>query len=156
MYWNIGGRFIDISERAGAAITKAWSSRGSAAGDLDNDGSLEVVVSNMGDPPSLLKNFAARKNWLMVKCIGTTMNRDAIGARVWVVAGGRRLSAEVQGGASYLSQNDDRVHFGLGDATRYERLEVQWLGGARELFPGGDVNRFVTLKQGTGMASTGW
>lgn len=151
LYWNIGGKFIDISERAGAALTEAWSSRGSAAGDLDNDGSLEVVVSNMGDRPSLLRNFGPKKNWLLVECVGTKMNRDAIGARVWVWAGGRRLSAEVQGGSSYLSQNDHRVHFGLGDAGRYERVEVQWLGGAREVFPGGVVNRLLTLKEGTGM-----
>ena len=152
LYWNIGGRFVDISDRAGPAITERWSSRGSAAGDLDNDGSLEVVVSNMHDRPSLLRNTGQKKNWLLVECVGTTMNRDAIGARVWVELAGRRLSAEIQGGASYLSQNDPRAHFGLGDAARFDRIEVQWLGGRREVFPGGAGNRLVTLRQGTGKA----
>lgn len=150
MYWNIGGRFLDISDRAGPAIAEPWSSRGSAAGDLDNDGSLEVVVSNMGDRPSLLRNFGRVKNWLLVECVGTTMNRDAIGARVWVVVAGRRLSADIQGSASYISHNDHRAHFGLGDAVGFDRIEVQWLGGTREVFPGGDANRLLTLMQGAG------
>ena len=106
----------------------------------------------MHDRPSLLRNTGQKKNWLLVECVGTTMNRDAIGARVWVELAGRRLSAEIQGGASYLSQNDPRAHFGLGDAARFDRIEVQWLGGRREVFPGGAGNRLETLRQGTGKA----
>ena len=150
LYWNVGAKFIDISPRAGGGITESRSSRGSAAGDLDNDGSLEIVVSNLGDPPSLLKNEGAKQNWLLVDLVGTKSNRDAIGSRVMVVAGGKRLSGEVQSGASYLSHNDHRLHVGLGAARRYDRIEVQWLGGAREVFPGGEGNRIVLLKEGTG------
>ncbi|HEY8151764.1 MAG TPA: CRTAC1 family protein [Vicinamibacteria bacterium] len=151
LYWNVGGgRFKDISPAAGAAFTEAWSSRGSAAGDLDNDGTLEIVVANMGERPSLLKNFAPQKNWLLVRCEGTTANRDAVGARVSVYVAGRRLSGEVQTGSSYLSQNDPRVHFGLGGAATYDRIEVRWPGGAREVFPGGAANRIVAVKQGAG------
>jgi hypothetical protein len=104
----------------------------------------------MGDRPSLLKNYGDRKNWLLVSCVGTSANRDAIGARVFVYAGGRRMSGEIQTGTSYISQNDPRLHYGLGGEAVYERIEVQWPGGEREAFPGGKVNRIVTLKQGSG------
>ena len=150
-YWNVGGgRFKDLSATSGAGIREAQSSRGSAAGDLDNDGSLEVVIANMGTRPSLLKNFGAKHNWLLVQCAGTTANRDAIGARVQVFAGGRRLSGEVQSGSGFISQNDSRVHVGLGAAATYDRIEVRWPGGARESFPGGTANRIVTVTQGGG------
>ncbi len=150
-YWNVGGgRFKDLSSTSGAGIAEAQSSRGSAAGDLDNDGSLEVVVANLGARPSLLKNFGARKNWLLVQCIGTTANRDAIGARVQVFAGGRRLSGEVQSGSGFISQNDPRVHIGLGDASTYDRIEVRWPGGAKETFSGGNANQNVKVTQGVG------
>jgi enediyne biosynthesis protein E4 len=151
LYWHVnGGRFKDISRTSGAGIAVTQSSRGSAAGDLDNDGSLEVVISNLGGPPSLLKNFGPRKNWLLVQCVGTKANRDALGARVYVHASGRRLSGEIQSGASFISQNDSRVHLGVGDEARYDRIEVLWPGGNREIFPGGAANRIVTLTQGTG------
>ncbi|HEV8041513.1 MAG TPA: CRTAC1 family protein [Bryobacteraceae bacterium] len=150
-YWNVGhGKFQDLSDVAGQGIHEAWSSRGAAAGDLDNDGSLEVVISNMGARPSLLKNYGPAKSWLLTKCTGVKCNRDAIGARVYVFAGGHRISGEIQSGTSFLSQNDARLHFGLGDALSYDRIEVQWPGGQREVFAGGKANRIVELKQGTG------
>jgi hypothetical protein len=151
LYWHVGdGRFKDISERAGPAIGASWSSRGSAAGDLDNDGSIEVVVSNLGARPSLLKNLGPRQHWLLVRLVGTSVNRDAIGARVVVRVGGRRVSGEVQSGSSFLSQNDTRVHVGLAGDTRYDRIEVTWPGGIQETFDGGAADRIVTLEQGKG------
>jgi enediyne biosynthesis protein E4 len=151
LYWNVGGgRFKDISAAAGPALDEAWSSRGSAAADLDNDGSLEVVVLNLGARPSLLKNFGPRKNWLLVRLQGVRCNRDAVGARVAVHVGGRRLSGEVQTGSSYVSQNDPRLHFGLADDERYDRIEVAWPGGQRETFPAGPANHIIALLQGTG------
>ena len=151
MYWNVGGgKFKDMSAAAGPGVTDAWSSRGSAAGDLDNCGSLEVVVNNIGERPSLLKNFGTKKNWLLARCVGVKCNRDAVGARVYVYAGDRRISGEVQTGTSFLSQNDPRLHFGLGDEAGYKRIEVQWPGGKREVFEGGAANRIVVLKQGAG------
>ena len=150
-YWNVGGgKFKDISANSGPAIDEARSSRGSAAADLDNDGALEVVVSNLGAPQSLLKNFGLRKNWLLVRLRGTKCNRDAVGARVVVSVGGRRVSGEVQTGSSYVSQNDPRLHFGLADDARYDHIEVAWPGGNREVFPAGAANRIVVLEQGTG------
>lgn len=151
LYWNVGGgKFKDISASAGAGITEPWVSRGSAVGDLNNDGSLEVVVNNMNDRPSLLKNFGTKKNWLTVRLVGVKCNRDAVGARVYVYVGNRRISGEIQTGSSFISQNDPRVHIGLANDASYERIEVQWPGGSREAFPGGKANQIVVLTQGTG------
>ncbi len=151
LYWNVGqGQFVDISERSGAGIRQAWCSRGSAVADLDNDGSLEVVINNMGERPSLLKNSGKKKNWLEVQLVGVRANRDAVGARAYVYVGERRLSSEIRTGSGYLSQGDARLHFGLGDHLEYQRIEVQWPGGEREVFPSGNGNRLVLLQQGTG------
>ena len=150
-YWHVGnGKFKDLSAQAGAGISAALSSRGSAVGDLDGDGSLEVVVSNMGMRPSLLKNQGSRQHWLLVSLVGVKVNRDAIGARVVVEAGKRRLTGEMQSGSSYISHNDSRLHFGLGSSASYDRIEVIWPGGARESFPKGATDRIVTLTEGTG------
>jgi enediyne biosynthesis protein E4 len=152
LYWNVGGgKFKDISNGSGPGLITPSASRGSAVGDLDNDGSLEIVVNNLGARPSLLKNYGTHTNWLLVQCAGTHCNRDAIGARVFVYVEGHRLSGEIQSGTSFLSQNDSRLHFGLAHATRCERIEVLWPGGERERFSGGDANRIVLLKEGSGM-----
>ena len=104
VYWNVGGgKFMEISDAAGQAFKESWSSRGSAIGDLDNDGSLELVINNMGARPSLLKNFGPKKQWLLVQCVGVKCNRQGVGARAYVYAGNRRLSGEVQTGVSYIS-----------------------------------------------------
>ena len=154
LYWNVGGgRFKDISNESGPGIEEKWSSRGSAVGDLDNDGSLDVVINNMGDRPSLLRNSGKLRKWLLVRLVGSQSNRDGIGARVYVDVGGRRLSGEMQGGSGYLSQNDPRLHFGLADDARYERIEVEWPGGHREVFAAGEANRIVVLKEGEGRSA---
>jgi hypothetical protein len=156
LYWNVGdGKFKDLSDSAGPGIAEPWVSRGSAMGDLDNDGSLEVVINNMDGRPSLLKNYGTKKNWLLIRCVGVKANRDAIGARVHVFVGNRKISGEIQTGTSFLSQNDPRVHVGLGDDTTYQRIEVDWPGGATETFPGGKANQILVLTQGTGSAAKG-
>jgi enediyne biosynthesis protein E4 len=150
-YWNVGaGKFKDLSSEAGSGVLAVHSSRGSAVGDLDNDGSLEVVINNLGERPSLLKNYGTHKNWLLTQCVGVRSNRDAIGARVFVYMGNRRISGEIQSGSSFLSQSDPRLHFGLDRDTRYDHIEVVWPGGTRERFEGGNANRLVVLKEGTG------
>jgi hypothetical protein len=151
LYWNTGGgKFKDLSNNSGPGISQPWASRGLAVGDLGNDGSVEVVINNLDSRPSLLKNFGPKQNWLMVRCVGTKSNRDAVGARIYVYVGDRRLSGEIQTGASFLSQNDPRVHVGLGDDLSYQRIEVQWPGGPREVFPGGKANQIVVLTEGKG------
>jgi enediyne biosynthesis protein E4 len=156
LYWNVGGgKFKDLSESAGPGITEPWTSRGSAVGDLDNDGSLEVVINNLDGRPSLLKNFGTTKNWLLVRCVGVKANRSAVGARVYVYVGNRRISGEIQTGSGFLSQNDPRVHVGLADDTSYQRIEVQWPGGQREVFPGGKANQIIVLTEGNGSSATG-
>jgi hypothetical protein len=155
LYWNVGsGKFKDLSNTSGLGLTTPWASRGSALGDLDNDGSLEVVINNLGGRPSLLKNYGTRGNWLLVKCTGTHCNRDAIGARVFVYVDGRCISGEIQSGTSFLSQNDSRLHFGFAHARRYDRIEVLWPGGMRERFGGGDADRIIALKEGSGTIVT--
>jgi hypothetical protein len=154
-FWNAGGgKFKDMSDASGPGVSARWASRGMAVGDLDNDGSLEVVINNLDSPPSLLKNFGTKKNWLLIKLIGVQCNRDAIGARAFVYAGGQHVSGEVQSGSSFLSQSDPRLHLGLSDSAAYDRIEVQWPGGQRETFPGGKANQIVVLKQGTGTRSS--
>ncbi len=150
-FWNASnGKFKDMSETAGKGISDRWASRGMAVGDLDNDGSVEVVINNLDSPPSLLKNFGTKKNWLLIRLVGVQCNRDAVGARVYVYLRDRRISGEVQSGASFLSQNDMRTHIGLGNEGTYQKIEVQWPGGNRESFPGGKANQILVLKQGTG------
>jgi hypothetical protein len=149
LYWNVGGRFKDISSSSGVAMKDLRSSRGSAVGDLDNDGSLEIVISNMGERPSLLRNFGPRKNWLMLQCVGRS-DVDAIGAHVRVQVAGRWLHGEILGQSSYLSQSDPRLHFGVGESNTFQAIEVRWPTGELEQFPGGATNRLVVVRQGTG------
>jgi hypothetical protein len=151
LYWNVGdGKFKDISGTSGPGLTTAWASRGSAVGDLDNDGSLEVVINNLGSRPSLIKNYGTHGNWLLVQCVGTHANQDAIGARVFVYVDGRRISGEIQSGTGFLSQNESRLHFGLARSKSYDHIEVLWPGGVRERFNGGNADRIVVVKEGSG------
>jgi hypothetical protein len=151
LYWNIRtGAFLDISAKAGPAVLDRRTSRGAAFGDLDNDGSLEIVINNMDDEPSLLVNRGEKKNWLRVRARGTRSNRNGIGARVTVTAGALRQIDEVRSGASYLSHSDLRLHFGLGDARQADAIEVRWPSGLREAFPAAGANQEVVLEEGSG------
>ena len=150
------GRFQDISRKAGPGITEPKVSRGCAFGDFDNDGNVDVVVNNLDDAPSLLRNECRNSNnWLMVKCIGTRSNRSAIGARVSVTTGSHVQIDEVMSGSSYYSQNDLRLHFGLGPASTADLLEVRWPSGARESFEQVEGNRVVTIREGDGIVDGG-
>jgi hypothetical protein len=153
LYHNNGdGKFTDISASSGPGITKAVSSRGLAVGDLWNDGGISAVVSNMNAPPSLLVNQVRIANhWVAFRTIGTKSNRDGIGARIRVRAGGRTLIDEVRSGSSFDSNNDMRVHFGLGAAAKIDWVEVRWPSGLLEKFENVDIDGIRTIKEGTGV-----
>jgi hypothetical protein len=152
LYWNRGdGQFFDLSAQGGPGITNVHSSRGLAVGDLGNDGSEEVVISNMGEAPSLLKNFASSGNSLLVRAL--TSGRDAIGARITVTARGHKQIDEVRSGGSYISQNDFRLHFGLGTASAAD-VSVRWLDGKVENFKSAAANQILTIEEGKGIVRT--
>ena len=126
-----GGKFLDVSAGAGPAILELHSARGAAFGDYDNDGAIEVLVNNQNETPSLMRlGGRAPGHWIALQLEGTRSNRSAIGARVSITAGGRTQTGEVRSGGSYLSQNDLRLHFGLGAAASIERVEIHWPSGA--------------------------
>ena len=151
LYWNRGDRqFYDLSSQAGSGIAAAHSSRGLATGDLNNDGSEEIVIVNMGEAPSLLRNAAPPPSHSILIRALTATNRDAIGARVTVNANGQTQMDEVRSGGSYISQNDFRLHFGLGKATS-ANLSIQWLDGKIESFPSVAAEQVVTIQEGKGI-----
>jgi hypothetical protein len=149
LYRNLGGgKFDDISERAGPGILDRHSSRGVAWGDIDNDGTLELLVNNQGERPSLLKQSGkAPGNWVFIQLTGTKSNRSAIGARVKVSAGGMTQMDEVRSGGGYISQNELRLHFGVGAAARIDKLEIRWPNGATQVKTGLEVNRTLTFRE---------
>ena len=152
LYRNRGGRFEDVSAQAGPGIARAKAARGAAFGDLFDTGRLDVVVNNMNDAPTLLHDCAPASGRALVLALeGTRSNRSAIGARVIVQAGGRRLVDEVRSGGSFLSQNDLRLHFGLGPADAVERIEVAWPSGARDTAAGVAAGHTVTIREGAGV-----
>jgi enediyne biosynthesis protein E4 len=151
---NLGnGKFMDVSEQLGPGVSARHSSRGSIYGDIDNDGDIDVVVLNMNEPYSLLRNEGGNRNSsITVKLIGTRSNRSAIGARVRITSGGRAQIQEVTSGGSVMSQNDLRLQYGLGQADSVDRLEVLWPGNLKwEKFEGLEANRIVTIKEGAGI-----
>jgi len=149
LYKNMGNRkFLEITESAGGALTKQKSSRGLAVGDFDNDGNVDVVISNLNEPPTLLRNTGGTRNhFLNIRLIGTQANRSAIGARVTVKAAGRILVQEVRSGSSFLSQSDLRLHFGLGPVAKIDKLEIDWPGGSTQIVDGVEIDRFLTVKE---------
>ena len=150
---NSNGTFSDISENAGPGITATTSGRGLAVGDFRNDGQLSVVINNMNAKPSLLVNSLRSGNhWIAFKTVGTRSNRDGIGAKITVKAGKRTLVDEVRSGSSYISQNDMRVHFGLGSATKIDYVQVRWPSGLVERFDKLPPDAIHVLKEGTGEA----
>jgi hypothetical protein len=162
LYHNNGnGTFTDISVDAGPGITTLNSSRGLAVGDLWNDGRLSAVISNMNASPSLLVNEVHSTNhWIAFHLVGASLatasekfrtNRDAVGARITMRAGSRLFVDEVRSGSSYDSNNDMRVHFGLGSASKLDSVEVRWPSGHLEKFDNLTVDKIHTLKEGSGI-----
>jgi len=154
VYHNLGnGKFRDVSAQMGPGITEKFSSRGAAFGDYDNDGDIDVLVLNMNDPPSLLRNDGGNKNnWIKIKLLGTKCNRTAIGARVRVVTGKHAQMDEVHTGTSVMSQSDLRLHFGLGQAKTVDLIEVKWPTTWKvEKFTNIPANQILTIKEDAGI-----
>ena len=151
-YRNLGnGRFEDLTARLGAPLTTPKAARGAAFGDIDNDGRIDVAINNVNDRPDLYRVTGdSSHQWIAVKLVGTASNRSAIGARVHATAAGTEQWQEVRGGGSYLSQNDLRVHFGLGVAATVDRLEVRWPNGHEERWENLAAGKVHTLREGTG------
>jgi enediyne biosynthesis protein E4 len=175
LYHNNGnGTFTDVSAAAGPGINNPSSSRGLATGDLWNEGRLSAVVSNMNAPPSLLVNQVRSLNhWITLRPIGAMgisppqskarltvarspapqSNRDAIGARIRIKAGGRVLIDEIRSGSSFMSNSDMRLHFGLGSITKIDWIEIRWPSGRTEKFNDMAVDTFHTLREGSGITA---
>ena len=148
------GKFEELLDQAGPGIAAPHASRGCAFGDFDNDGDIDIVVMNLNEPPSLLRNDVTGNNrWIKVKLVGTKSNRSAIGARVTAHYGGKIQVQEVLSQASFYSANDLRLHFGLGSLDKAD-LTVRWPNGGTEQFPGLAANNLVTIKEGKGVIKT--
>jgi len=152
VFRNLGdGRFEELLEEAGSGVSDTHSSRGCAFGDFDNDGDMDVLVMNMNEPPSLLRNdVSSAGHWLKVLLIGVKTNRSAIGSRVIARYGTKRQAQEVTAQSSFYSANDRRLHFGLGAETSAE-LTIRWTNGATELLPSVAADQLVTIREGAGI-----
>ena len=149
------GTFADISESAGLNRIPLVCRRGVAFGDVNTDGLVDIVILNVGEPPTLLLNRTQNSNHrVLFRLIGKKSNRAAIGARITVTAGNLKSLDEVKGGSSYLSQNDLRLHFGLGGAAKIETVEVRWPNGNTELLRDLPADAIYTIVEGEGIKST--
>ena len=150
LYRNLGsGRFEDVSAQAGDAITRESTGRGCAFGDFNNDGSVDVIINNQGDRPSLLQVKQTNNNhWLNLKLVGIKSNRSAIGARVRCVAGVLSQTDEVRSGGGYLSQNDLRLHFGVAENTTIDLVEIFWPSGLVDRLRKIPANQYLRIEEG--------
>jgi hypothetical protein len=153
VFRNLGNkRFQEITDQAGGGVLLERSSRGAAFGDYDNDGDTDILVINMNDKPTLLRNDTVTQNhWIGLKLVGTKSNRDGIGARVTVQAGARRQRTEVRGDGSYISHSDIRPRFGLGSAARVDRIEIRWPSGTVDTAMALAADRYYVAREGGGV-----
>ncbi len=156
LFHNNGhGKFREVGSAAGLRRLPLHSARGAAYADFDNDGDLDFVVSNIDERPQLLENRSDnRKHWLELNLIGTRSNRDAIGALVSVRCGDLKQWDRVRTGVSYISGNEHRLHFGLGNYDKFDSLEIQWPSGAVEQISPTAVDHILTIKEGSGIIAT--
>ena len=158
VFRNLGNHtFEELIEAAGPGVADARCSRGCAFGDFDNDGDIDVLIVNLNEPPSLLRNdIRGKQNWIKVKLEGVKSNRSAIGARVLAHYGGKTQAQTVLSQSSFYSCNDPRLHFGLGGLTSAD-LDVYWPNGLHENFKHLPANHLITLREGAGLVpNRGW
>lgn len=157
VFRNLGNRtFEELGAEAGPGIAEAHCSRGCAFGDFDNDGDVDILIVNLNEPPSLLRNdLKGKANWIKVKLEGVKSNRSAIGARVLVHYGGKVQAQAMLSQSSFYSCNDPRLHFGLGTNTSAD-IEVFWPNGLHEQHKGVPANQLITLREGVGIVNKGW
>jgi hypothetical protein len=151
IFRNLGGRFEELTESTGAP----HCSRGCAFGDFDNDGDIDILVVNLNQPPSLLRNDVGAGHWIKVKLIGVQSNRGAIGARVTARYGGRVQAQEVLSQSSFYSASDSRLHFGMGPAEVVD-LEIRWPNGGRETVSKVPADQLVVVREGSGIVKSEW
>ncbi len=145
------GHFRNVGNQAGSFTSSIENSRGLAFGDVDNDGDIDLLVSNCGGPARLYRNdFLPKGHWLLIRAVDPALKRDAFGAKITVVAGEKNLTRWVNPGYSYLSSSDPRAHFGLGAATAVDQIVVEWPDGTTETFPGIKADQILTIRKGTG------
>lgn len=148
------GTFDDVSAASGLRSLPLFSGRGAAFGDLNNDGLIDVVVTNLGDKPTVLLNVTANRNQTVTfKLVQTGKNKDSIGARITLKTDKRTMTREVQAGASYLSQNDFRLSFGFGNNEKIQSTDVRWSDGKTEALSSVVPNRIVTITQNKGVTA---
>jgi hypothetical protein len=149
IYRNLAnGKFTDVSESAGAGLLERHAARGAALGDYDNDGLIEVLINNQNETPSLLKQTSRPSgHWILLKLAGARSNRSALGAKLKLTASGRTQIDEVRSGGSYLSQNDLRLHFGLGAADRVDHIEIAWPSGVRQVLNDIAADRIISIEE---------
>ena len=149
LFRGIGnGKFMDVSRQAGPVLDTKTVARGACFADYDNDGKIDAFVVNLGGRGTLLHNVTQNKNhWVTVALKGTKSNRDGIGARLEILAGGRKQMAERVAGSSYLSQDDGRIHFGLGAASRVDKLTIHWPSGREQTLTNLTVDRILTVEE---------
>jgi len=151
---QMDGTFCDASDQAGPALMQRRVSRGLAVGDLFNDGQVDVVVGDLDGAPLILRNHGIPgRHWVSFELAGVKSNRLAIGAKLKIVAGGITQTEEIHSGGSYLSQNDLRVHFGLGAADKIDSLEIRWPSGTNEVVKDLAADRFYAILEGKGIVS---
>jgi hypothetical protein len=146
------GKFTEVGKASGPGFALKKPSRALAAGDIDNDGDLDLLIANVGETADLLRNDGGnRQNFLLLRTVGTKSNRDGIGARLRLSIDQKVLVRHVKAGSSYLAQNDLRIHFGLGRAARADRLEILWPSGVVDVLRNIDANQIVTVREGAGI-----
>jgi enediyne biosynthesis protein E4 len=143
---NRNGEFVDVSRNSARGLLQA-AGRGAAFGDYDNDGDIDMLVANCNQQPNLLRNSGGGNNWVKLKLTGSKSNRDAVGAKIKMVAGNLVRTEEVKGGSSFLSAHDLRVNFGLGTRTQVDTFEIQWPSGTVQKLKGIKANQIVSVRE---------